>query len=443
MQKKEKIKIRKNDIAKYFFSSMIIIFVICFLGCILDNRFNITASLFGNNEAEGIVMDLFLVEVQVTFIVVSLSTALSTQSKRVYWVDSFQYRLIRPKYTNFIALSSYILATLVVGFIWEIIDRCMYDYNGLMGVCLSFILALVFMIILSIRMIGANFGEEAIKVELEEELEEEIKKQIEKQPVVSGYSGYSDYVASQIPMVGELVQITIKEIEEKDINHVCENIALLWKMRLKGKAIFCYEYAKKTWQFDELMTEIDYTLMRTAVVTNYTTFFYGDCPLSCDSILKCWRRMIDERFDEATVLWQEGNKEEAKKIRKELYVLFVESMYYTKLRYKLTEEQDFNLINLLWKFVMRRTNKIGSFDTKGNRIELGDGWAESEMQWIVDEEREKKTEENEDIEFQTKVEDIVDSAKETLEEWAKGNYSEEISEFVEILDTSIWLVEEF
>ena len=178
MKKRKNKLLRKKDVARFFLPSLVIVLALCLLGCILDNALGLTEYLFGSGEEAGnIVTDFFLVEVQVTFIVVSLSTVLSTQSKRVYWVDSFQYRLIRPKYTNFTALSSYILSTLVVGIILEILDRCIKDFSGIMGVFVSFVLSVVLMIVLSMRMIGANFGEEAIKAELEEELREYKEKQ--------------------------------------------------------------------------------------------------------------------------------------------------------------------------------------------------------------------------------------------------------------------------
>ncbi|MCR4961006.1 MAG: hypothetical protein K6A74_06095 [Lachnospiraceae bacterium] len=418
--KKNRVLIKK-DILKYFLPSLIIVFLISLGACFLDNAFGVTEFLFEDlTDARSIVMDFFLVEIQVTFIVVSLSTALSTQSKRVYWVDSFQYRLIKPKITNFTALSSYILATLIVGIVWEILDRCLKNFGGMMGIMASFVLSLVFMIILSMRMIGANFGEEAIKRELEDEL----RKRLQEQKITE-HIGYDKGL--RIPEVRELVQVTFQEIEEKKLDLVCENLDLLLRLRFPHELKRCYDYAKKSLQSPEIMEEIDFSLMRKAIRDNESSFFFMDCPLSTDSLIRWWDEMIDERFDEAVILWQEGKKDEAMRIRRELYTLFAESMWY-RVRDEIddlddqddkTNDRRYRIIYMMGYFVERRTDARGVFDRDFEFIPLGKDWGVSEKESITDE---------------STLEDaasLVLFAKNTLDHWREKGCSEDIEMYMD------------
>ncbi len=418
--KKNRVLIKK-DILKYFLPSLIIVFLISLGACFLDNAFGVTEFLFEDlTDARSIVTDFFLVEIQVTFIVVSLSTALSTQSKRVYWVDSFQYRLIKPKFTNFTALSSYILATLIVGIVWEILDRCLKNFGGMMGIMASFVLSLVFMIILSMRMIGANFGEEAIKRELEDEL----RKRLQEQKITE-HIGYDKGL--RIPEVRELVQVTFQEIEEKKLDLVCENLDLLLRLRFPHELKRCYDYAKKSLQSPEIMEEIDFSLMRKAVRDNESSFFFMDCPLSTDSLIRWWDEMIDERFDEAVILWQEGKKDEAMRIRRELYTLFAESMWY-RVRDEIddlddqddkTNDRRYRIIYMMGYFVERRTDARGVIDQDFEFIPLGKDWGVSEKESITDE---------------STLEDaasLVLFAKNTLDHWREKGCSEDIEMYMD------------
>ncbi len=413
--KKEKNRntlIRKKDIARFFFPSLAIVCAVCLLGCILDNALGITDYLFGSRErAESVVTDFFLVEVQVTFIVLSLSTVLSTRSKRVYWVDSFQYRLVRPRFTNFTALSSYILATLVIGTVCEILDRCIKDPCMLMGVLISFLLSVVLMIILSVRMIGANFGEEAIKAELEEELSK-WKDGQELQEHIAYDAGL------RIPMIRELVQVTFQEAEERQLGHVCENLSLLFRAGFPHELKRCYDYVSKALHSPEIMAQIDFTLMRNAVFSNEVSFFFGDCPLSLDSTLRWWDEMIDERFDDAILLWLGGRKEEARRIRKDLYAMFTRAVHYHVQwldfeDYDLSERQILEILRLMGHFVERRMGYSAPIDSRGEFIELDEEWQTSEKELTDD------TKVIEDAER------LAAFAVRTLDSWKAGSCSEE------------------
>ena len=352
----------------YFLGSLGIIFAIALLGSILDNIFGTTTYLFGcEQEARSIITDFFLVEVQVSFIVVSLCTALSTKSKRVYWEDCFQYRLVSPLYTNFTALSSYIMATLVVGVIWEFVDRCISGINGGMGIIVSFVVSIILMIILSMRMIGANFGEQAIKRELEKELEEEIQKKNR----IAEHIGHD--TGLKIPQVGKLVQVIMQEFDEKDFLSARENLDLLAKYGLYHDLKRCYDHAKWN-QTPEIMEEIDYYLMKKAVMDNKRNFFYGDCPLSFDTRNRLWGQIIEERFDEATVLWMDGDKEKAWEIRVSLYSLLAQAIDHCwfdldadpfERDEAAIEEADrikYKMLDILSTFVGRRNNETGTID---------------------------------------------------------------------------------
>ncbi len=418
---KKKQVLDKKDILKYFLPSLIIVFLISLGACLLDNAFGVTEFLFEDlADARSIVTDFFLVEIQVTFIVVSLSTALSTQSKRVYWVDSFQYRLIKPKLTNFTALSSYILATLIVGIVWEILDRCLKNFGGMLGIMVSFVLSLFFMIILSMRMIGANFGEEAIKRELEDELKKRLREQ-----KITEHIGYDRGL--RIPEVRELVQVTFQETEEKKLDLVCENLDLLLRLGFPHELKRCYDFAEKSLQSPEIMEEIDFSLMRKAVRDNEDSFFFMDCPLSDDSLLKWWDQMIDERFDEAVILWQKGKKDEAMRIRRELYKRFAESMLY-RVRAGLgdpdiqddeTNYRRYRLIYMMGYFVERRTNARGVTNQHFEFIPLGEDWSVSEKESITDELMLKD------------IAELVQFAEDTLDYWREKGCSDDIEYYLD------------
>ena len=415
MEKSKKKVLIKNDILKYFLPSFLLIFVLCALACALDQLLGITDYLFREEEDfRGLVTEFFLVEVQVAFIVVSLSTALSTQTKRVYWVDSFQYRLVKPKHTNFTALSSYILATLVVGILWEVLDRCISSLSGAAGILLSFILSLILMIILSMRMIGANFGRESIKRDLEEELRDCKAKQ-----KITEHIGYD--LGLRIPQIRELVQVTFQEIEEKQLDLVCENLDLLFRLGFRHELKRCYNYAEKSFDSKEIMEEIDFSLMRKAVLENKEHFFYMDCPLSMNALLKWWDELIDERFDDAVLLWRDGKKEEAMDIRKKLYLLLANSLVYHMRSCEIgpagpeDDGQDgtrYRILSLMAKFVERRKNLMGVWNEDFEDIPLGKDWEVPESKGMDEEKLDS-------------VEILRDFAKETLREFEKRDYIED------------------
>lgn len=424
MEKKAKLLV-KSDILRYFIPALIIGFLVSLAACLLDRTLRITTFLFRNEQdARSIVTDFFLVEIQVTFIVVSLSTALSTQSKRIYWVDSFRYRLVKPKLTNFTALSSYILAALSIGILWEILDRCLPGFNGLLGVLVSFFLSLVFMIILSMRMIGANFGEEAIKRELEEELRNRLDAR-----EINEHIAYDKGL--RIPEMRELVQVTFQEIEEKQLDLVGENLDLMFRLGFPHELKRCYQYAEKTLQSPEIMEEIDFSLMRKAVLSNAPEFFFSDCPLSLKSLLKWWSEMIDERFDDATLLWQAGKKEEAMQIRKDLYSMLVQSLGYELMKTQIPEagdefsdEESFEIIELMGRFVEGRTGRRSVMDKNGEWISLGDDWKVSERA-------------SADCDVLLHADNLVSFARETLDRWEKNGCDEDLRMSLDVLSDTL------
>ena len=108
------------------------------------------------NLAQG---DLYVTQISVTFIVVSLSSVFSGDSPKVYWTDITTYQLINPLCTNFIALTAYLFSTLLLSTVF-ILMRSEY-------LLISFGLSIIVMSILSFRMVGAYFGRSSIKKKLQ------------------------------------------------------------------------------------------------------------------------------------------------------------------------------------------------------------------------------------------------------------------------------------
>ena len=103
--------------------------------------------------------DLYVTQISVTFIVVSLSSVFSGDSPKVYWTDITTYQLINPVLTNFIALTAYLFSTLLLSTIFIL--------GGSEYLLISFGLSIIAMSILSFRMVGAYFGHASIKKKLQ------------------------------------------------------------------------------------------------------------------------------------------------------------------------------------------------------------------------------------------------------------------------------------
>ena len=387
---------KKNSVIKYLIPSVLTILIINFICCVIDSCFVISNRIFTDlADKNGFVTDLFLVEVQITFIVLSLATVLSTQSKQVYWEDMFQYRLIKPVFWNFTAITSYILATFIDGVIIMIADKCIGGFYCTMGIISSFLISLVLMSILSVRMIGANFGRE----ELKQELEDELKATVSSVQKINEHIGFDKGL--RIPQIRQLSQVTIQELEEKKLDLACENMDLLFRFGFYQTLKRCYNYAIDCSGSKSIMDEVNYTLMHKALEDKRTDFFSSlNCPIPFTAQAVLWDDIIFDEFDKAEVLYSEGKKDEAFKIRLNLFesLLFSISHAWDNLDPESTDYESehvrYQIISLMASFAYRRTN--ATCDTN-----------EREMKGY-----DRDNELLEDL--------IIDPVKETLTRWKKS-----------------------
>lgn len=305
----------------YFVIALIPILLISILCCCLDDGvFGITLKMFGNRkEALSVLENYFLVEVQVAFVVVSLSTALSASSKRVYWEESYSYRLISPRFTNFTALSAYILASLLDGLIWVVLERTI-PLTCITGIMVSFAFSIIFMILLTARMIDANFGRETLKKQLRKDLER-------KEQDFPHFAGEDK--GRSVHEIQLLINSSLREIDEKDFDLLTENLALLYFYDYSGSFKTIYEYIRETIHNKHIIYQINYSILREAILSkdaqkrrNYHSWLFTVIPQ--DEQVELWESIVKEAFDNSFVLWKTGKVEEAKEFRNYIYVVLSE-----------------------------------------------------------------------------------------------------------------------
>lgn len=100
--------------------------------------------------------DLLLAQISNTFIVLSLTSALSTSMGTIYWVDIKEEKLVRPALTCFYALTVYLLTSMGI-------SVCAYIFRDNCGLCISFLMSVLCLIILTYSMIDAYFNREKLK----------------------------------------------------------------------------------------------------------------------------------------------------------------------------------------------------------------------------------------------------------------------------------------
>jgi len=375
----------------YFFWAIIPMLLLSWVICLLDNEFLGLTPLFfeGKEQATSVLENFYLVEVQVAFIVVSLSTALSASSKRVYWVESYAYRLVSPKLTNFTALSAYIIAALVDGLVWTLLERCLSD-SYVLGIMISFALAILFMIILTVRMIDANFGRDRIKKSLKKEL-------LGKTRALSDLGRRMDLDKGRsVKEIQQLVQVSLKEIDEKEFDLVTENLCLLYELDYGYSFGSIYEYLRENVQTPKVLRQINYSIMREIIVGVHVQtqgkvryWFFETMPK--DEQAELWRSVINEVFDDALLLWKSGKREAAKKMRRNLYVILSNYLIFENpLRNPWLDDEGNEiepdedeldekwqpLIQLMIEFVQRRES-LNQAGDDGKELK---GWEESERQ---------------------------------------------------------------
>jgi hypothetical protein len=182
------------------------------------------------------IFDMYYTQISVSFIIISLVSVLINVSKPVYWVDITQFKLIEPRHTAFIDFAAYIFGGLILSSIFIIFSS---NY-----IIISFGFSILFMMALTIKMIGAYFGRDSVKVELQKEflsLKDKVKnansdrskeieknntnqktkyKRKEKEDAFKALQTYTE-------ICGELEDKTYQEIDNKEYKLVSENLDLL------------------------------------------------------------------------------------------------------------------------------------------------------------------------------------------------------------------------
>ena len=310
----------------YFFIALSISLLICTLVCIIDFIFGLTPLIFGAGEPEientrSIATDLILAEVSSAFIIVTLSNIFSSTSQKVYWTDTLRYRLISPKHTNFTALSGYIMATMLVGLLFFIIENIIRA-SHVLSIMVSFVISVILMIILTARMIDSNFGREKAMEELEAKL-----KELRSKAGNSHHYGISN--ESIIPEVNQLVDVSFQEVRDGEMEYVYENLSLLARQDCMEAFDMIYKYVQ---------AQDSYSIIEDTFITRL--MFQSTTDNTSGKIIKLLARSYDlndltlymektlyKGFDEARTFWKKGDKDNAFNCRISLYKALTEYLH--------------------------------------------------------------------------------------------------------------------
>lgn len=151
------------------------------------------------------------IQISVTFLVISIVTVFAQRNITVYWEDILQYKLVRPLYTNFIAMATYIFVDLLFS-ILLILWGSKYVY-------VTFFLAILLISLLSIKMICAYFSRDMMRNELEKVFEKEKNRRLVDTNARKSYREHKR----------KLIQYTLQAIELNEIDLVCTNISMLYR----------------------------------------------------------------------------------------------------------------------------------------------------------------------------------------------------------------------
>lgn len=146
------------------------------------------------------VYDVFYAQISTTFILISIISLLSTNTQKVYWDDMMHRKLIKPIFLNFTSLTAYLLASLLVSSYFYCV--------GSNYMLLSFAISLVLMSVFTVKMVGAYFGRESVRAEMEKEFR---KLTVEEQ---------TDYRKA-------LMEASLTAIDNNEMGVLVENMQLL------------------------------------------------------------------------------------------------------------------------------------------------------------------------------------------------------------------------
>lgn len=104
-------------------------------------------------------LDALYTQLSITFIVISLTTILSSNTKIIYWTDKIELTLVKPIFSSFSAYATYIFACLTLSVIWTIKQDDL--------ILISFGCSILVMTSLTFKLIEVYFGSSKVKQTLE------------------------------------------------------------------------------------------------------------------------------------------------------------------------------------------------------------------------------------------------------------------------------------
>lgn len=149
------------------------------------------AEIVLNNLLDINYFDLLLGQIANTLIVLSLTSVLSSDFGKAYWVDIKNTKLVYPFWGCFIGITVYLLTSMIYSILCFIV-------NFKIGLVVSAIFSTILLVILTFKMISVYFGKDEIKKQL---------KYKYKKLIILNQSYYiSDYVRKLEEFVSELEQ---------------------------------------------------------------------------------------------------------------------------------------------------------------------------------------------------------------------------------------------
>ena len=210
----------------------------------------------------GSIVDIFLAQVSVSFIVTSLFSFLGDTGKPVYWTNTKEYFLIEPEHLGMKDYVSYCFTTLFISLVALV-------FRGSFSLFFSFIANVIFLILLSFTLIRMNYERKFVKDKLELKYLAAPRRDKNLNPKKCK----EDYIDN-------LVEESKRELENSgDSIYILENIRFLMnpEFRIDGysdKAIldillaFPYE---KPQLFYQAAKETSYLMQSDTYIDNWTT----------------------------------------------------------------------------------------------------------------------------------------------------------------------------
>ena len=146
-------------------------------------------------------VEILSTQTSVTFLLTSFLSFLSDRNDLALWTDTMEYKLVAPRFFNFISLAVYAFTTLFFAVICYFLS---YDFL----VLVFFIIGLLFLIVLTFTVIDIYFHRSGILLELERAF-------------------YEDIVKGQKQKINDLYHNTCHVIQENDYKRINENFRFL------------------------------------------------------------------------------------------------------------------------------------------------------------------------------------------------------------------------